>query len=104
MFPAAQLVLSGIQVVSGWKGCHVESREGDRAQSRLALGGGALQWAEATSTSHPRVNPAGSPLLDLPQPLLLLRHLTLLSLHVASESPQEVVLLISSILWVAYRP
>lgn len=45
VFPAAQLVLSGIQVVSGWEGGHVESREGDRAQSRPALGGGALQWA-----------------------------------------------------------
>ena len=51
MFLAAQLVLGGIQVVSGWEGCCVES------------------------------------LLDLSQPLLLLCHLPLLSLHVASESP-----------------
>lgn len=44
VFLAAQLVLSGIQPVSGWEGCRVESREGDRAQSRPVLGGGALQW------------------------------------------------------------
>jgi hypothetical protein len=36
---------------------------------------------------YPRVIPPGSPLLDLSQPLLLLCHLPLLSLHVASESP-----------------
>lgn len=60
VFLTARLVLSSVQVASGWEGRRVES------------------------------------LLDLSQPPLLLRHLPLLPLHVASECPQEVALLVGA--------
>ena len=48
--------------------------------------------------------PPGSPLLNLSQPLLLCRHLLLLSLHMTHEDPHDVALLISMGLWIRTEP
>lgn len=61
---------------------------GETAQSRPVWGGDTLQWTWALLPVPPDVGPPpDSPLLDLPQPLLLLGYLPLLPLNVARERP-----------------
>lgn len=66
----------------------MESREGDSSvKSSVGWGHPSVDLG----TTHPATlnlsPPPGSPLLDLPQPPLLLYYLPMLSLHVACEHP-----------------
>lgn len=84
------------QAGSGWECRCVES---GREMRRLSQGGAwGAPCFPATPSPVPLCAqpPPGSPFLDLSQPVLLGRHLPPLSLHVATEGPQDVALLVST--------